>query len=441
MKKVSPRLWCALILLGLMGQFAWTIENMYFNVFLYNTISTDPNYIAAMVAASAIVATLTTLLMGVLSDRAGRRKAFICGGYLLWGLSTAASGLITVDNAASLFPAANAVAAAAVMVIVMDCAMTFFGSTANDAAFNAYVTDTVSNAQRGRVESVLAILPLVSMLIIFGGFDGMTQAGNWQMFFLIFGALVTLTGVASLFLLKEQPATPKREPFFQQLAYGFRPSVIARHRALYLSLLAMCVFSIAVQVFFPYLIIYMQHYLLLDNYALVLGVVLIVASAASVLGGRVIDRVGKLRFAGPASIVMLAGLAGMYFARGIAAVMAMGAVMMSGYMLLTAALSAQVRDLTPPEKAGHFQGIRMIFAVMLPMIIGPFIGAAVIRGNGQTYVELGQSKTVPTPAIFLAAAIALLLVAVPLLLLRREAARGQVAPQAETADEGEDESC
>ena len=63
MKKVSPRLWCALILLGLMGQFAWTIENMYFNVFLYNTISTDPNYIAAMVAASAIVATLTTLLM------------------------------------------------------------------------------------------------------------------------------------------------------------------------------------------------------------------------------------------------------------------------------------------------------------------------------------------------------------------------------------------
>lgn len=441
MKKVSPRLWCALILLGLMGQFAWTIENMYFNVFLYNTISTDPNYIAAMVAASAIVATLTTLLMGVLSDRAGRRKAFICGGYLLWGLSTAAFGLITVDNAASLFPAANAVAAAAVMVIVMDCAMTFFGSTANDAAFNAYVTDTVSNAQRGRVESVLAILPLVSMLIIFGGFDGMTQAGNWQMFFLIFGALVTLTGVASLFLLKEQPATPKREPFFQQLAYGFRPSVIARHRALYLSLLAMCVFSIAVQVFFPYLIIYMQHYLLLDNYALVLGVVLVVASAASVLGGRVIDRVGKLRFAGPASIVMLAGLAGMYFARGMAAVMAMGAVMMSGYMLLTAALSAQVRDLTPPEKAGHFQGIRMIFAVMLPMIIGPFIGAAVIRGNGQTYVELGQSKTVPTPAIFLAAAIALLLVAVPLLLLRREAARGQVAPQAETADEGEDESC
>ena len=38
MKKLSARLWLTLILIGLVGQFAWTIENMYFNVFLYNTI-------------------------------------------------------------------------------------------------------------------------------------------------------------------------------------------------------------------------------------------------------------------------------------------------------------------------------------------------------------------------------------------------------------------
>ena len=93
--KLGARKWAALILIGLFGQFAWTIENMYFNVFLYNTISTDPKYIAAMVGWSAAAATVTTLLMGALSDRLGKRKAFICGGYLLWGLSTAAFGLIT----------------------------------------------------------------------------------------------------------------------------------------------------------------------------------------------------------------------------------------------------------------------------------------------------------------------------------------------------------
>ncbi len=418
-QRLGTRLWSALLLLGLAGQFAWTIENMYFNVFLYNTISTDPGYIAAMVAASAIVATLTTLLMGVVSDRLGKRKPFICGGYLLWGLSTMAFGLVTVENAASLFPAANAAMMAAVMVIALDCVMTFFGSTANDAAFNAYVTDVVDSSQRGKVESVLSILPLLSMLIIFGLFDGMTQAGEWQKFFFIFGAVVIVTGILSLFLLKESDVTPERKPFFAQLVYGFRPSVVRSGKALYLSLAAMCVFSIAVQVFFPYLIIYMQHYLKLDAYAIVLGVVLIVASAASVIGGRFIDRVGKLRFAFPAALVMLAGLIGMYFARGMVPVILAGMVMMSGYMLLTSALMAQIRELTPPEKAGHFQGVRMVFAVMLPMIIGPAIGAAVIAGSGQTYVDLGQTKTVPTPDIFLAAAAVLALTAIPLWLLDR----------------------
>lgn len=417
--RIGARLWSALLLLGLAGQFAWTIENMYFNVFLYNTISTDPGYIAAMVAASAIVATLTTLLLGVVSDRTGKRKPFICGGYLLWGLSTMAFGVVTVENAAALFPATNAIAVAAFMVIALDCIMTFFGSTANDAAFNAYVTDVVDTGVRGKVESVLSILPLLSMLIIFGLFDGMTQAGEWRKFFFIFGVVVIITGLISLFVLKEADIQPERKPFFSQLVYGFRPSVVREQKALYLSLAGMCVFSIAVQVFFPYLIIYMQHYLKLDAYAIVLGVVLIVASLVSVIGGRWIDKVGKLRFAVPAALIMLVGLIAMFFVRQMLTVILAGMVMMSGYMLLTSALMAQIRDLTPPEKAGHFQGIRMVFSVMLPMIIGPAIGAQVIKGNAQTYVDLGQTKTVPTPEIFLAAAVVLLLTAIPLWLLSR----------------------
>ena len=107
-ERLGARKWATLLLVGLFGQFAWTIENMYFNVFLYKTISTDPGYIAAMVGWSAAAATLTTLLMGALSDRVGKRKVFIAGGYILWGLSTAAFGYITPENAARLFPAANA---------------------------------------------------------------------------------------------------------------------------------------------------------------------------------------------------------------------------------------------------------------------------------------------------------------------------------------------
>jgi len=90
-------------------------------------------------------------------------------------------------------------------------------------------------------------------------------------------------------------------------------------------------------------------------------------------------------------------------------------------MLVTAALSATIRDYTPTDRVGQFQGIRMIFAVMLPMIIGPWIGAAVIKNSGSTYIDLGTVKNVPTPAIFLAAAAVLVLIAIPLIFLKRRA--------------------
>ena len=418
--RLGARKWAAFIIVGLFGQFAWTIENMYFNVFLYNTISTDPGYIAAMVGWSAAAATVTTLLMGALSDRLGRRRVFICGGYILWGASTAAFGFITPENAARLFPGANAAVAAAVMVVVLDCLMTFFGSTANDAAFNAYVTDATRPENRGRVESVLAILPLVSMLIIFGLFDPLTRQGRWRAFFGIFGAAVTAAGLLSLLLVRDDPTLrPRRDSYFKNLLYGLRPSVLRENPELYLSFAAFCLFSAAVQVFFPYLIIYIQNYLGITDYAVVLGLVLITASLVSVLSGRLIDRFGKLRFVVPAAGIMLLGLVGMYFARSSVAVIVAGAVMMSGYMMCAAALSANIRDWTPADKAGHFQGIRMIFAVLLPMMIGPSIGALVIKGGSGTYMELGQVKTVPTPGIFLAAGAMLLLIALPLLALKR----------------------
>lgn len=418
--RLGARKWLTIVLVGLVGQFAWTIENMYFNVYLYNTISTDPDYIAAMVGWSAAAATLTALLMGALSDRLGKRRLLIGCGYILWGGSTAAFGLVTVENAAKLFPAASAVSAAAIMIVVLDCVMTFFGSTANDAAFNAWLTDATDETNRGRAESVIATLPLISMLVIFGLFDGLTQQGRWSEFFAIFGALVTATGVISLFLVKDEPELkPRRDSYFKNLVYGLRPSVVRANPGLYLALLAFAVFSVAVQVFFPYLIIYIQNFLGITDYAIVLGVVLIVASLVSVLSGKLIDRMGKLRFTIPAAAVMFAGLVAMYFARGQVAVIIAGCVMMSGYMLVTASLSGKVRDLTPPDKAGHFQGIRMLFAVLLPMIIGPQIGSAVIKGGDLTYVELGVTKTVPTPGIFLAAAVVLLLTLIPVFILKR----------------------
>ena len=78
--KLGGRFWLALTVFSLVGQEAWVVENMYFNVFIYKMFHATAAQISLMVAASAVVATLTTILIGALSDRVGKRKIFICVG-------------------------------------------------------------------------------------------------------------------------------------------------------------------------------------------------------------------------------------------------------------------------------------------------------------------------------------------------------------------------
>ena len=109
--KLSRRFWLALVLFSLMGQVAWVVENMYFNVFIYNMFKASPSDISLMVAASAIAATLTTVFIGALSDRIGKRKLLICGGYILWGVSIFSFTLVKTDIISAVFPTAASVSA------------------------------------------------------------------------------------------------------------------------------------------------------------------------------------------------------------------------------------------------------------------------------------------------------------------------------------------
>ena len=418
--KKERRIWITLLVFGLLGQLAWTIENMYFNIFVYNTLSGNVDVIAAMVALSAITATATTLLMGAVSDKLGRRKVFITLGYFIWGLTVIAFSFINLENMAKYFPYVEAATAGGITAIIMDCIMTFFGSTANDAAFNAWITDEIDNTDRSKYEAVLATLPLVSMILVFGVLDGFTQQGRWDIFFLIVGGSVSLGGLFGIFFLKETPVAKSKQSLFSNIVYGFKPAVVKENKSLYLALSCLLVLSIATQVFMPYFIIYIQAYLQINDYALILAAVLIVSSVISVLFGRVIDKLGTFKVFVPATLTFVIGLVMMFFARKMLTIILAGIVMMSGNLILTAIINGSIRNYTPADKAGLFQGIRMIFMVMLPMIIGPVIGALVIKNSGNTYVDLGVIKEIPTPAIWSAAAIVAALILIPFYFLAKE---------------------
>ncbi|MBW9205806.1 MFS transporter [Mumia sp. zg.B17] len=412
------RLWTWVVVLGLTGQLAWTVENMYLNVFVYDTITDSPMALATLVAASALAATVATLLAGAASDRSGRRRELIAGGYVLWGACTAAFGLVSVDAAAALLPMVDAVTVAIAIIILLDCLMSVLGAAANDAAFNAWVTDSTHPGNRGRVEGVLATMPLLAMLLVFGALDPLTRGGHWVLFFSVVGGATAVVGVVAWFGLRETRTPRPSGSYLSSVVHGLRPSTVRAQPRLYLALSAWAILGTSTQVFLPYLIIYVQRYLDIEGYAIVLASVLLGAALVSILGGRVLDRVGPPRAILPVAGAYVVGLLLMFPARDMLAVIGAGIVTMSGFMLGVAAISATVRNLTPPDRAGQVQGLRMIFAVLVPMVVGPFLGAAVIAGADETFTELGVVKQVPSPWIFPTAALVVLLIVIPARMLR-----------------------
>ena len=420
----NKKFYLALVIFSLVGQVAWVVENMYLNVFIYKMFHASAAAISAMVSASAVAATVTTIFVGALSDKLGKRKLFICLGYILWGISIWSFALIRMDVIHALFPAAASAAAVGVsLVIIMDCVMTFFGSSANDACFNAWLTDSTDATNRGKVEGINAMMPLVAILVVFGGFMSLNQdlPETWTWIFGIIGSVVLVLGIAGFFLIEEKPiATEDNQNYIANIFYGFRPSVIRSNPKLYLALLAYGVFGIAINIFMPYLILYYSVSLGMENYVLIFAPAILLAAVFTALYGRVYDRKGFKAAVLPALGLLMAGFVILYFCKSTAPVFIGSLLMMCGYLSGMAVFGAVLRDHTPENKAGMFQGQRIVGQVLIPGIIGPAIGAAVLQ-NAQTIVNSdGTTSFIPNENIFLAAFLAACVIFLALLPLFRK---------------------
>ncbi len=419
--KLSGKFWLVLTVFSLMGQIAWVVENMYFNVFIYNMFSASATDIANMVAASAVAATLTTVFMGALSDRIGKRKIFICGGYILWGVSILAFTLVNVDFISRFVPIAAAASVGVSLTIILDCVMTFFGSTANDAAFNAWLTDSTDNTNRGAAEGINAMMPLVAILVVFGGFMAfdLTVSGSWTVIFTIIGLLTIAVGIMGCFVIKDNiNIKPSDTGYFQNIFYGFCLSTVKKNPKLYKNLGLFVVFNIAIQIFMPYLIIYYEKSLGMADYVLIMAPAIIIASVVTAFWGRFYDKNGFLRSSLISMAWLILGFFILYLFKQKLPVFIGSLLMMCGYLSGMAVFGAAIRDYTPIGKAGRLQGIRIFSQVLLPGVIGPYIGKTVLRDAKIIKNSDGTESFLPNENIFLAALIVAAIVVVLVLLLK-----------------------
>ena len=409
-KKLSSTFWIALTIFSLVGQIAWVVENMYFNVFIYKMFHASAADISMMVSASAISATLTTMIIGALSDKIGKRKLFICGGYILWGISIWSFSLIRIDIIDKMIPLSVSAASVGVsLVIIMDCIMTFFGSAANDACFNAWITDTTDDSNRGSAEGINSMMPLVAILVVFGGFMSfnLDKAESWTTIYQIIGIVVFILGILGIFLIKDAPVdTSQNQNYFKNLFYGFRPTVIKDNKLFYIILIAFAIFCISIQIFMPYLILYYNVSLQMNNYVLIMAPAVIVAAIVTAFYGRIYDRFRFKIAVMPAIGTLMLGYILLYAFKTTMPVFVGSLFMMSGYLMGMAVFGAMLRDYTPENRSGMFQGLRIVGQVLIPGIVGPWIGSMVLKNAEKVLNDDGTYSFIPNENIFLAALIA-----------------------------------
>ena len=439
------RFWGLVWGLGIAGQLCWNIENQWFNTFVYAKIAKDPTIISWMVAISSIATTISTFLFGTLSDRKGKRRPFIAFGYIIWGVFTILFGtteFITAGKSST----AGLLLLAATAVVLADAFMSFFGSMGNDAGFNAWLSDKMNDSNRSHIGAALATQPIIGTIIgtVVGGML-IGKEDNYMRLFLVMGGLVIVCGVLSLFLIDESPdLRPNRQGgFWKQLGGAFNFKELAKRKELLWVFLVLTVYFVSFNVYYPHVGNYMIYYLgfsadsigLIQGLALIFGMLAVIPASKmlnknkfvpaaviavilSIIGVGILGLFGRPENVDPATILNWNLLIGLF-------------LFGCGYIMFMQVLSVWMKQLFPEEAKGQFEGFRIIFYVLIPWVVSPFIANPIIKNNGKIVDSDGMEAFLPTHVLFLISVLLIVLTFIPLFFAARQRRLREEAERAE----------
>lgn len=445
----SFRFWLIVWGMGLAGQLCWNMENQWFNTFVYAKISQDVDIVTWMVILSAFVTTISTFVFGTMSDRMGNRKKFVSIGYIIWGVATILFGLTEFIGSV----AGSSIAVAGFLVVLVDAIMSFFGSMGNDSGYNTWLNDHTNDNNKGQIGAALAALPVIGTVIgtVLGGMlvnvgnetvgtDAYNPAlDNYQLLFWAMGIFVILVGVISLFIMKDHPSLEqnKKGSFISQVTDIFRFSTLKGNKnlkELLLANLVACFFFIPFNFYFTH----MGNWIIYDigftagDMGLIQGIALLLAVLVTIPFIKLINK-DKIPLVALVSIISNAlglfliyvfvkdsssvDVLNLFSAKNIPMFICVFLVGV-GYVLITQACMIWVKGLFPNESKGQFEGVRVCFFTLIPMLIGTLIGNVIIKTTAQIgepkYDTYGHLIEVPQENLFLFAGILVIFTLIPL---------------------------
>lgn len=446
--KESLRFWIIVWGMGIAGQLCWNMENQWFNTFVYSKIAKNVNIVTSMVIVSAFVTTVSTFLFGTLSDRQGKRKKYVSLGYIIWGVATIIFGLTEFLGRI----AATQLLVAGILVVLTDSVMSFFGSMGYDCGYNTWLNDFTNDKNKGAVGAALAALPIFGTvvgtllggaLVEIGNTTGDHANDNYLLLFGVMGGFVILMGVISLFLMKDAPeVAPHRDgTFASQMFSAFNFNKLKKNpynKEMWLACVVVCMFFIPFNFYFTH----MGNWMLYDlkfsagDMGLIEGISLLLAVALTIPFSRLINK-NKIPLVTLIAVVLNAiGLFLMYFlvkdetsvdnttafaAKNIPLFLCVFIIGL-GYVLIMQACMIWVRGLFPKETRGQFEGVRVLFFVLIPMLVGTLIGNVIIKNteSGVSINDFGIEEQIPQENLFLFAGILVVFTLVPLYFAARE---------------------
>jgi MFS family permease len=234
-----------------------------------------------------------------------------------------------------------------------------------------------------------------------------------------------LIGAALIPSPKELVAPERHEgSIWRELAGLLDPRVLRENRTLFLLFVNMAISGISSQVYAPYLLIFVEHYLGIgkDVMSLYLAVILAITLLCLAIVGLISHKFNRRTLVVTGSItgaifMVLAGIVVPLlktFPGFVPLALFLYVLGLLPGLMAGVAHGGWLQDTYPEGNVGKFQGVRMVFMVLLPMVIGPSIGAAIITAFG---IPDGSGGFIPTPEIFLVGGIIALFAVIPVLLI------------------------